>query len=144
MTLYFIHSHPPHNLLVQSSHLSALDELLLSSEHVLGLAGPCAEHGGLEGTSVAEGEGPWPLQVNGVDGVQVHWRLFLRLTTRQECDAWERWGMEMLKTGKTRLWSGLFITYSNCNTRSVRQRWPYYYISLVMCKSYKHNLYVFT
>jgi len=53
--------------------LSTLEQLLLACLDAIVLATPCAEHGGLEGAAVAEGEGPGLLgSCAPVDGVQVH------------------------------------------------------------------------
>jgi hypothetical protein len=66
------------------TYLCSLDELVLSGFHILGLATPCGKYGSLQGTTVAEGEGPWLAARATVDGVQVDGSIFLRLTTRQE------------------------------------------------------------
>ena len=64
--------------------LGALKQLVLAGSNVLLLASPGTQDGGLQGTTVREGEGPWADQGNVVDGTQVDGGLLLGLTSRQE------------------------------------------------------------
>ena len=74
------------------TYLRSLEELVLSSREILGLAGPGAEHGSLEGTTEAEGQSPWLLAGELVDGVQVDGGLLLGLSTAEESDSGYCWG----------------------------------------------------
>ena len=66
-------------------YLSALEELLLSGGHVLGLTLPGGQHARLERTSVAERQRPRLLDARElVDHVEVDRGLLLGLTARQE------------------------------------------------------------
>ena len=73
--------------LFYDTYPSALEELILASLNILLLSSPCSQYGGLQSTSVWEGQSPWSLWYV-VDGVQVDWGLFLWLSTRQESDSW--------------------------------------------------------
>lgn len=70
----------------KSLYLGPLEELGLCEGHILGLAAPRAQHGGLQGASVAEGQCPRLAANVLVDGVQIDGGILLRLASRQEGD----------------------------------------------------------
>lgn len=83
-------SHDLDYALPNSTYLSTVEELILTSSNVLLLAAPGAQHGCLQSTTVREGESPWSQQWNLVDGVQVDGGFFFRLTAGQESDTWRK------------------------------------------------------
>ena len=69
------------------THLGPLEQLLLSGGHVLVLAAPGLQHGGLQGAAEAERQRPRLLAGEGVDGVEVDGGLLLGLSAGEEGDA---------------------------------------------------------
>lgn len=72
---------------MEKTHLCPLEELSLGSLHVVFASLPGLQYGGLQGTAVREGQGPWLASRTLVDGVQVDSGVLFRLTAAEECDA---------------------------------------------------------
>lgn len=74
----------------RKSYLRTLREFILSILNVLVLSCPGTENWRLQGTSVAERQGPRLLSGVLVDGIEVDGRFFFWLTSWEESDSWKK------------------------------------------------------
>ncbi len=74
--------------MITIQYLCTHEQLVLSSLDIFLLSRPSSKDWSLQGATVAEGESPWAASWSVINAVQVDGGILLRLTTRQESDAW--------------------------------------------------------